>query len=104
MTPGTQHGKTLLLYFLAIWLPPALLIASVTAFLVNDQGEQAIQAAAMEQHAEVQAAKKMLSERLSGVQSDILYLAEQLQRLDSVPHRRCASGCCASANSCVQTN
>ena len=85
MTPGTQHGKTLLLYFLAIWLPPALLIASVTAFLVNDQGEQAIQAAAMEQHAEVQAAKKMLSERLSGVQSDILYLAEQLQRLDSVP-------------------
>lgn len=85
MTPDTQHGKTLLLYFLAIWLPPALLIASVTAFLVNDQGEQAIQAAAMEQHAEVQAAKKMLSERLSGVQSDILYLAEQLQRLDSVP-------------------
>ena len=72
MTPGTQHGKTLLLYFLAIWLPPALLIAIVTALLVNDQRKQAMQAAVMEQQAEVQTAEKILSERLSGVQTDIV--------------------------------
>lgn len=84
MTPGAQHGKTLLLYFLAIWLPPALLIAIVTALLVNDQSKQVMQAAVLKQHAEVQAAKELLSERLSGVEADILYLAEQLQQLDSL--------------------
>lgn len=85
MKIGVQHGKTLLLYFLAIWLPPALLIAIVTALLVSSQSKQIMQAAVLEQHAEVQTAKKVLSERLSGIQADILYLADQVQQQDSVP-------------------
>ena len=85
MKIGVQHGKTLLLYFLAIWLPPALLIAIVTALLVSSQSKQIMQAAVLEQHAEVQTAKKVLSERLSGIQADILYLADQVQQQGSVP-------------------
>ncbi|MEL0169416.1 MAG: PAS domain S-box protein [Pseudomonadaceae bacterium] len=83
MPVNSPPGRNVLLYFFLIWLPLTLLTVAVTAALLHNHRVGLREAAALEQKAQVQAAKSLLSDRLNGIQADILYLAGQLQLLDT---------------------
>lgn len=79
---SSQRGKVIQ-YFLLIWIPLTLLTIAVTALLIHNQRLGLRENAAIEQKAQLDAARSQLTSRLSGIQADILYLAGQISLLDS---------------------
>ncbi|HBT59123.1 MAG TPA: hypothetical protein DEA92_18625, partial [Pseudomonas sp.] len=73
-----EQGKYVLQYFFLIWLPLTLLTVFVTTGLIHNQRQGARATATIEQQAQVDSARSLLSNRLSRIQADALYLAGQL--------------------------
>lgn len=73
-----DQGKNVLQYFFLIWLPLTLLTVFVTTGLIHNQRQGARATATIEQQAQVDSARSLLSNWLSRIQADALYLAGQL--------------------------